>query len=163
MASPLSDVLAPAIYYAENGFPVTEVISAEWGVDNNTEITSGGRFPNAINGFLDTFTINGRAPQPGEIFKNPDLAASLRVVASQGCDGFYNGTIAEKIDAFRSVGGTHITKQDLAEHRGAWVEPVNVTYRERYRVFQLPPNPQGIAALQQVVSRVVVILTCCPS
>lgn len=148
---PLSTVLAPAVAYARGGFPVSPVIASEWEkTKNSTEVTSGGRFPRAIDGFLATFTINGSVPKAGQLFRNPDLARTLELIGSTNCTAFYNGSIAAAIDAFRSVGGTHITARDLSEHHGQWVEPVNTTYRERYRLFELPPNPQGIAALQQM-------------
>eukprot|EP00750_Incisomonas_marina_P001467 INCI1127.2.p1 GENE.INCI1127.2~~INCI1127.2.p1 ORF type:complete len:462 (+),score=74.32 INCI1127.2:228-1613(+) len=171
----LAQVLAPAIYYASNGFPVSEVIAAEWAdsmTANDSDATSQGRFPHAIDGFYATFSVpdnaahaskgspragpnsinvpGRRAPRAGEIFRNPDLAKTLTLIAENGCDAFYNGTIAQAIASFASIGGTHLTTEDMAAHTSDWVEPVNTTYRGNYRIFELPPNPQGIAAIQQL-------------
>lgn len=152
-----ADLLAPAIKYAEEGFPVSEVIASGWGlVANSSALTSSGRYPNAIDGFLNTFAIKDdetgeyRAPRAGEIWKNPDLANSLRKVAIGGCHEFYNGTISRAIDAFREQAGLLIDYEDMQQHHSQWIDPVNVTYRERYTVLELPPNPQGLAALQQL-------------
>eukprot|EP00730_Choanoeca_flexa_P019711 TRINITY_DN9637_c0_g2_i2.p1 TRINITY_DN9637_c0_g2~~TRINITY_DN9637_c0_g2_i2.p1 ORF type:complete len:629 (+),score=142.66 TRINITY_DN9637_c0_g2_i2:9-1895(+) len=145
-------VLAPAIRYAREGFPVSEVIASDWGLpSNNSEMTSNGKYPKAIDGIMSTFTVDGkRAPRVGEIFRNRDLAESLEKIANTHCDDFYNGSIAEAIANFASVGGTHLTKEDLSSHHGEWVDPVSTTYRDDYRVFELPPNPQGLAALIQL-------------
>eukprot|EP00912_Choanoflagellata_sp_UC4_P001853 UC4_evm7s1188 len=148
---PLSQILAPAIKYASEGFAVTDVIASEWEIqDNSSDINSNGVFPRAVDGFYKIFTNNGSAPKAGDIFQNPALAKTLSKIAENGCQEFYNGSIAEAIVNFSSIGGTHLTKQDLSSHHSEWVEPVNVTYRDRYRVFELPPNPQGIAALQML-------------
>eukprot|EP00039_Didymoeca_costata_P010641 m.143992 g.143992 ORF g.143992 m.143992 type:complete len:670 (-) comp14907_c0_seq4:98-2107(-) len=148
---PLSDILTPAIKYAREGFPVSEVIQSQWGLpENNSEMTSNGLYPNAIDGLLETFTINGKPPANGQIFKNPDLANSLQLIADTNCQDFYNGSIASRIANFSTKSGIQLTMEDLASHHGSWVDPVNVTYRDRYRIFELPPNPQGIAALQQL-------------
>ena len=136
---PMSDLLAPAIFYAEQGFPVTEVIAEWWAA------TAGGLEPNAAK----TYLINGRPPRAGELFKNPDLAGSLRRIAEKGAAGFYEGRTAEAILALsREKGGT-MTAADLKEYVPEWVDPISTTYRG-WTVYELPPNTQGIAALMML-------------
>jgi gamma-glutamyltranspeptidase/glutathione hydrolase len=140
----LSDDLAPAIRYAEEGFPVTDLIAYYW--------TFGPRLYKGLPGaFLETYTLDGkgRTPAKGDIFKNPALATTLRLIGERGRDGFYNGEIADKIDAFMRANGGFLRKTDLEKHNSTWVEPVSVNYRG-YDVFELPPNGQGIAALQML-------------
>jgi gamma-glutamyltranspeptidase / glutathione hydrolase len=134
-----SAVLAPAIRYAREGFAVTELIAHYWGRSASVY----RRFP----GFAETFLIEGRAPKKGDVFRNPRLAATLETIAKGGRDAFYKGTIAKTIDAFMKEQGGFLRYEDLAEHRSEWVEPVSVRYRG-YDVWELPPNGQGIAALQ---------------
>jgi gamma-glutamyltranspeptidase/glutathione hydrolase len=138
----LGDDLAPAIRYAEEGFPVTELIAWYWG----RNLTYYTKLP---GGALQTYTMDGkgRAPGKGDIFKNPDLAHSLRLIAEKGRDAFYKGEIADKVDAFMQANGGYLRKVDSEKHTSTWVEPVSVNYRG-YDVFELPPNGQGIAALQ---------------
>ena len=147
----------PAIGYAEGGHPVAQVIAAEWYVPaNDSTLTSGGLYPHALDGFLHTFTVKDattgrrRTPREGEIFFNKALASTLRKVAHGGAAEFYNGSIAKEFDAYRSVSGLLVTSDDLRRHHGEWVDPVSTTYRDKYQVYELPPNPQGIAALQQL-------------
>jgi len=154
---PWKDLFAPAIAYAEKGHPVAQVIAAEWYVPpNSSTLTSGGAYPHAIDGFLQTFTVpdaatgKRRTPRAGEIFVNKALAATLRKVAEGGANEFYNGSIAREFDAYHNVSGLRITSDDLRAHHGEWVTPVSTTYRGKHRIFELPPNPQGIAALQQL-------------
>src|SRR5437773_10450303 len=138
----LSDDLTPAIRYAEEGFPVTELIAYYWGF--------GPRLYKGLpGGFLETYTLDGkgRTPAKGDIFKNPALAKTLRLIAEKGQDVFYRGEIADKIDAFMRANGGFLRKIDLEKHASTWVEPVSTNYRG-YDVFELPPNGQGIAALQ---------------
>ena len=138
----LSDDLAAAIRYAEEGFPVTELIAFYWhfGPELYRE------FP---GGFLQTYTLDGkgRTPAKGDIFKNPDLAKTLRVIAEKNRDAFYTGEIADKIDEFMRANGGFLRKADFEQHTSTWVEPVSINYRG-YDVFELPPNGQGIATLQ---------------
>jgi gamma-glutamyltranspeptidase / glutathione hydrolase len=138
----LSDDLAPAVRYAEEGFLVTELIAYYWG-------RSVPLYKNMPGGFLETYTLDGkgRAPAKGDIFKNPALAKSLRLIGEKGCDAFYTGEIADKIDAFMQANGGFLRKADFEKHTSTWVEPVSTNYRG-YDVFELPPNGQGIAALQ---------------
>lgn len=138
---PLEQVLAPAIQYANEGFPVTEVIAMYW--------KSGERVFVKQPGFKDTFLPNGRAPKTGEIFRNPGLASTLTRIAQQGRDGFYAGETAKTIDEFMKRNGGFLTADDLAAHKSEWVQPVSVNYRG-YDVWELPPNGQGIAALQML-------------
>jgi gamma-glutamyltranspeptidase / glutathione hydrolase len=140
----LSDDLAPAIRYAEEGFPVTDLIAYYW--------TFGPRLYKGLPGaFLETYTLDGkgRTPAKGDIFKNPALATTLRLIGERGRDGFYKGEIADKIDAFMRANGGFLRKTDLEKHNSTWVEPVSVNYRG-YDVFELPPNGQGIATLQML-------------
>ena len=139
---PMSEVLAPAIRYAEEGFPVSELISYYW--KRSAPVLS--RQPGA---FKETFTIDGRGPEKGEIFRNPALANSYRLLATKGRDAFYRGEMAAKIDAFFRENGGYLRKEDLEQHHSLWVEPVSVNYRG-YDVYELPPNGQGIAALQML-------------
>src|ERR1700747_1496826 len=138
----LSDDLAPAIRYAEEGFPVTELIAYYWAF--------GPRLYKGLPGaFLETYTLDGkgRTPAKGDIFKNPALAKTLRLIGEKGRDAFYQGEIADKIDVFMRANGGFLRKIDFEKHTSTWVEPVSTNYRG-YEVFELPPNGQGIAALQ---------------
>ena len=99
---------------------------------------------------LSPISGNYRAPRAGEWFQNKDLANTLSLVAEGGCNEFYNGTIAKKIADFANQAGTRLTSHDLSSHTSEWVAPISTTYRDRYEVFELPPNPQGLAALQQL-------------
>jgi gamma-glutamyltranspeptidase / glutathione hydrolase len=138
----LSDDLAPAIRYAEEGFPVAELIAYYWGF--------GPRLYKGLPGaFLETYTLDGkgRTPAKGDIFKNPALAKTLRLIGEKGRDVFYKGEIADKIDSFMRANGGFLRKLDFEKHTSTWVEPVSTNYRG-YDVFELPPNGQGIAALQ---------------
>ncbi|UCD23081.1 MAG: gamma-glutamyltransferase [Gemmatimonadota bacterium] len=137
----MAQILAPAIAYARSGFPVTEVIAYYWasGVDNLKE------FP----GFADVFMPNGRAPNKGEVFRNPALANTLELIARDGRDAFYKGDIARTIDAYMKRVGGYLSYDDLASHESEWVDPVSTDYRG-YTVWELPPNGQGIAALQML-------------
>jgi gamma-glutamyltranspeptidase/glutathione hydrolase len=138
----LSDDLAPAIRYADEGFPVTELIAYYWAF--------GPRLYKGLPGpFLETYTLDGkgRTPAKGDIFKNPALAKTLRLIGEKGRDVFYKGEIADKIDNFMRTNGGFLRKADFEKHTSTWVEPVSTNYRG-YDVFELPPNGQGIAALQ---------------
>jgi gamma-glutamyltranspeptidase/glutathione hydrolase len=141
---PLEQILAPAIRYAREGFPVTEVIALSWRPGPEA-FKAYREFP----GFEQTFMPDGRAPKHGETFRNEALANTLEQIAHGGRDAFYRGDIARRIDAFmREVGG-FLRYEDLAEHRSDWVDPVSINYRG-YDVWELPPNGQGIAALQML-------------
>jgi gamma-glutamyltranspeptidase/glutathione hydrolase len=138
---PMSRLLAPAIEYAENGFPVSEIIAGQW---QRTEGTLR-RTPEAAGAYL----INGRAPRHGELFKNPQLARSLRLLAENGRDVFYRGEIARKIVELSDRTGGLLTASDLAEFDAQWVDPVSTNYRG-YDVYELGANTHGITALQML-------------
>lgn len=135
----MREVLAPAIDYARRGFPLSPVIADAWRI-------SAERYRSYPN-FLAQFTIDGRAPRAGEMWHNPNLAATLESIAEHGRDAFYSGAIGETIASFLQSQGNPMTIDDLRRHRGEWVEPVSINYRG-YDVWQIPPNGQGIAGLQ---------------
>jgi gamma-glutamyltranspeptidase/glutathione hydrolase len=134
-------LLAPAIYYAENGFPLSEIIAGNWQVAENSNAGNAA--------FKSTYLINGKAPRPGQLFSNPDLGASLRRIAQKGKDGFYTGQTAESIlSTIKELGGT-MTAADLKEFTPEWVIPLHTTYHG-WTVYELPPNGQGLAALEML-------------
>jgi len=137
----LAEVLAPAIGYAEQGFPVSEIIAHDW----REAAAELSRVPTSSRCFLP----GGSAPKAGDVFRNPGLARSLRLVAAGGVDAFYRGPIAEAVVAYSATVGGLFSKKDFEDHTGAWVEPVATNYRG-YDVWELPPNGQGIAALQML-------------
>ena len=153
---PMRDVLAPAIRYARDGFPVTECIAHLWavGVRNAKTEQLPGAFlqtwcANAAGSSREALVKDGRAPKKGEVFVNPDLADTLSMLAAKGRDAFYRGEIADRIDAFMREHGGFLRKIDFERHSSTWVDPVSVNYRG-YDVFELPPNGQGTAALQML-------------
>jgi gamma-glutamyltranspeptidase/glutathione hydrolase len=139
---PFSELLAPAIHYAENGFPLSERIAASW----SNAVKMHGEHPNSRK----TYLVDGtRAPRAGEIFRNPDLAGSLRLIAASGRDGYYKGKTAEAILTIsREQGGT-MTAADLSDYQPEWVAPIKTTYRG-WSVYEIGPNTQGIAALMML-------------
>lgn len=136
---PMRDILQPAIIYARDGFPVTEVIA--YYLDRGTQALKD--FPN----IKETYMPGGKAPAKGEIFKNPGLANTLDKIAKGGRNEFYRGSIAKAIDAFMKSHGGFLSYDDLSRHNSEWVEPVSSSYRG-YDIWELPPNGQGIATLQ---------------
>jgi gamma-glutamyltranspeptidase/glutathione hydrolase len=138
---PMKELLQPAIGYARNGFPLTEVIARGWAA--NAKLLE--QFPN----YRETFMPGGRAPAKGEIFRNPLLADTLSRIAEGGRDAFYKGDIAQRIEKYMRANGGYLTAADLAAHRSEWVEPASTNYRG-YDVWELPPNTQGVAALQML-------------
>ncbi len=138
---PMKDVLAPATAYARDGFPVTELIAYYW----KASVPRLAKFP----GFTEQFTHQGNAPAKGEIWKNPNLAHTLEAIAKGGRDAFYKGAIAHVIADYMKAQGGFLAYDDLAAHKGEWVEPVSTNYRG-YDVWELPPNGQGLAALQML-------------
>ena len=138
---PMAKVLAPAIGYARDGFPVSEVIADDWA----RNVRALEKFPN----IKETYAPGGRAPRKGEIFKNPNLARTLTLIAEGGRDAFYKGSIARDIAAFMKKQNGFLTERDFADHVSEWVEPVATRYRG-YDVWELPPNSQGIATLQML-------------
>lgn len=138
---PMKELLLPTIQYAENGFPVTEVIAFLWKGYAETL--------REYDGFKKLYMPNGRAPMKGEVFKNPSLANTLRIISKDGRDGFYKGTIAKAIvKAVQNENG-FLSVEDLATHTSEWVTPVSTNYRG-YDIWQLPPNSQGLAVLQMM-------------
>jgi len=136
---PMADNLAPTIAYARNGHPVAEVIAHYW----ERSVPRLSPFP----GFVEQFTIDGRAPRKGQMWRNPHLANTLQAIADGGRDAFYKGEIARTMDAYFKRHDGFLRYEDLASHSGEWVEPVSSNYRG-VDVWELPPNSQGIAALQ---------------
>jgi len=138
---PMKELLQPAISYARSGFPVTEVIAQGWAA--NARVLS--KYPN----FAETFMPGGKPPAKGDIFRNPRLADTLSAIAEGGRDAFYKGEIAQRIERYMRVNGGYLTAADLGQHRSEWVEPVSTNYRG-YDVWELPPNTQGVAALEML-------------
>ena len=138
---PMSELLQPSIDYANNGFPVTEFIASLW----QQNVSTREEYP----GVREVYMPGGEAPKTGEVFKNPNLGNTYKLIAEQGRDVFYKGEIAEKIDAYMAENGGFLTAADMAAHTSEWVEPVSVNYRG-YDVYELPPNGQGIVALQML-------------
>jgi gamma-glutamyltranspeptidase/glutathione hydrolase len=136
---PFTQTLAPAIYYAENGFPLAERNARYWVAKRLMDQP----------GYKETYVPNGVAPKVGDLFKNPALANSLRQVAELGRDAFYNSPMTDTMVKFlQSQGGTH-TREDFTDFQPEWVEPVSTTYRG-WTVYELPPNGQGVAALSML-------------
>ena len=138
---PMPELLEPAIRYAEEGFPVTELIAHLW----QQNVESRQKYP----GVREVFMPGGKAPETGDVFRNPALANTYRLIAEGGRDAFYRGEIARKIDAYMAEQGGFLTADDLAAHTSEWVSPVSTSYRG-YDVYELPPNGQGIVALQML-------------
>ncbi len=138
---PMAQALAPAIGYARDGYAVAEVLAWQWADAQSTL----ARDPAAAR----TFLIDGRAPKPGEIFRNPNLAASLEAIAKGGRDAFYKGELAARITKDLQARDGILTAADFAAHRSDWVETISTNYRG-YDVHEMPPNTQGIAALEML-------------
>ncbi len=133
-----ADVLAPAIEYATSGFPVSEVIAAQW----QEAVPLLAHFPASAQ----TYLVDGKAPQAGDVHRQPNLARTLRLLADEGKDAFYRGDIAHRIVKYAQETGGYFTLEDFAAHQTEWVEPLQTDYRG-YSVLELPPNGQGITAL----------------
>jgi gamma-glutamyltranspeptidase/glutathione hydrolase len=138
----MSEILRPTIDYARNGHPVHETIQYYW----NKSIERLSEYP----GFVEQMTISGRAPRVGEMWKNPNLANTLERIGKEGRDVFYRGDMARVIGDFMKENGGFLSYEDMAAHKSEWVEPQSVNYRG-YDVWELPPNGQGIAALQMLM------------
>lgn len=136
-----AELLKPAIDHAESGFPVSEIIGHGW----QGSVKNLAKYPDSAK----TYLIDGRAPEVGEVFKNPNLARSYRLIAEQGRDAFYKGEIARRIVEFSEKNGGYFGLKDFEEHQSEWIEPVSTNYRG-FDVWELPPNGQGIAALQML-------------
>jgi gamma-glutamyltranspeptidase / glutathione hydrolase len=136
---PWRDLFQPAIYYAENGFPVSELIQWDW--ENSSSKLEGAA--------LDLYKPNGHAPKVGEIFRNPHLAHALHLIADLGARAFYSGPVGEAIlETSGKLGGT-LTADDLREFQSEWVQPISTEYRD-WKVYQLPPNGQGAGTIEML-------------
>lgn len=138
---PMRDLLAPAIHYAGEGFPVAEITAGLWSQSHALLAAE----PEAAR----TFLLDGRTPAPGAIFRNANLARSLGRIAEHGRDGYYRGPVAEAIVAVLRERGSPMTLEDLAEFEAEWVTPISTTYRG-WKVSEIPPQGQGIAALMML-------------
>lgn len=138
---PMAEVLAPAIRYAEEGAPISQVIAYYWKIGHSR--LKG--YPN----FSETFAPGGKTPGEGEVFKNPGLASTYRALAKDGRDAFYRGELSPIIAASVQDLGGYLTVEDLANHSSEWVTPVSTSYRG-HELWELPPNGQGIAALEML-------------
>lgn len=144
----MTEVLGPAIAYAEDGHPVSQLVAEYWSRNFKAFKRFAGEIEELDNA-KSTYLIDGEAPAHGQVFRNPDLAKTYTIIARQGRDEFYKGSIAKAIDAyFKRIGGD-LRYEDFASHKGDWVDPIGVNYRG-YDVFELPPNTQGVAALQML-------------
>jgi gamma-glutamyltranspeptidase / glutathione hydrolase len=130
---PLNEILKPAIQYAEQGFPVTPIIAHEWR-EHETILPS------------TPYLIDGHAPRAGEVFKNPELAQTLRLIAGGGAQAFYNGSLAKQIAEYIQSKEGYLSAEDFAQHISTWDQPVSTDYRGT-QIFECPPNGQGIIAL----------------
>lgn len=145
---PMSDDLAPVIAYARDGFPVTQLVSAYW-KGNFGAFEKREKLVGELANARATYLIDGHTPAEGEVFRNPDLAHTLTLIAEGGRDAFYKGSIAKTMDAyFKRVGGD-LRYSDFADYHGEWVTPQSVNYRG-YDVYELPPNGQGFAVLEML-------------
>ncbi len=138
---PMRDVLVPAIAYAEEGFPLSELIAFYW----QRSLKAFASFEN----FQKLYSPGGRAPQKGDIFRNPELAATYRLLARRGGDAFYKGEIAKRIVAYSQQVGGFFAAKDFTGFHPEWVQPMHVDYRG-FDVWELPPNGQGLAVLQML-------------
>jgi gamma-glutamyltranspeptidase/glutathione hydrolase len=144
----MAELLAPAIQYAKEGVPLSEVDAALW-AEALGEFDAGDLPESMLDELHRTYQIGSRPPRPGQIFRNPDLAASYQRLINGGRESFYQGETARRIVASIAEFGGNLGAEDLLAHKGEWVTPVSISYRG-YDVFELPPNGQGIAALQML-------------
>lgn len=141
---PLTEVLKPAIEYAENGYPLSPVLGKYWrgAYARYKEVLKGEEFKH----WFETFAPEGKAPAIGELWRSPDHARTLQSIAETQAESFYRGELAQKIDAFSKQYGGFLAAEDLAAFHPEWVEPITVEYRG-YNVWEIPPNGQGLVAL----------------
>ncbi|HEY4123881.1 MAG TPA: gamma-glutamyltransferase [Rhizomicrobium sp.] len=145
---PMADDLAPAIGYAKDGYPVSQLVALYW-KHNFAAFERNAAIIEERDNAKATYLTDGHTPAEGEVFRNPDLAETLSRIAKDGRDEFYKGDIARTMDAyFKRIGGD-LRYEDFAKHHGEWVEPLSVNYRG-YDVYELPPNGQGAAVLQML-------------
>jgi len=138
---PMSELLEPSIQYAEEGFAVTQFIADLWQENSPSR--------EQFAGFQEVYMPDGKPPETGDVFRNPALANTYRMIAEDGRDAFYKGEIAKKIEDYMAEQGGFLTAGDMAAHKSEWITPVSTNYRG-YDVFELPPNGQGILALQML-------------
>lgn len=137
-ALPFAELFEPAMHYASEGFPVSEIIAAQW----QAAAPLLSQHPTSVR----TYLIDGKAPRAGDVHRQPDLADTLHLLALEGRDAFYQGDIARRIVRFSQENGGYFTLDDFASHTTEWVAPISTDYRG-YTVLELPPNGQGITAL----------------
>jgi gamma-glutamyltranspeptidase/glutathione hydrolase len=137
----LGEIFDHAIYYAENGYPVTEVIAGEW--------KEAEKILLSYESSTKTYLINGRAPRPGQLFVNQDLARTYQKIARDGIDTFYEGEICDAIVNYSDRNHGLLSRQDFKDHLTTWVHPISTDYRG-YTVYELPPNGQGVTALEML-------------
>ena len=147
---PMSQILAPTITYARDGHPVAPVISMYFERSLASYTNRLESYPFEFDNARATFFPDGTAPQPGDIFKNPDLANTLETIGREGRDAFYKGELAQTMVDYLQRQGSAYTLEDFAEHSSDWVEPACAEYRDGFELCELPPNTQGFAALQMV-------------
>ncbi|HHV65321.1 MAG TPA: gamma-glutamyltransferase [Peptococcaceae bacterium] len=141
---PLTTVLRPAITYAEQGFPVSPVVSLAWqkAYEHYSQTLKGEQYKH----WFDTFAPGGRAPLSGEIWSSPAMANTLQEIAESKASSFYRGNLAEKIDSFSRQFNGYLRKEDLEQYKPEWVQPISINYRG-YDVWEIPPNGHGLVAL----------------
>jgi len=144
----MKTILNPSIQYARHGFPITQLIASYWKANDNSFRAASDQIEELDN-YRKTLLIDGKPPVEGQVFRNPDLATTYEKIALGGREVFYSGEVADAMDAYMKRIGGPIRKADLEAHTSDWVEPVSVNYRG-YDVYELPPNGQGIAALQML-------------
>jgi gamma-glutamyltranspeptidase/glutathione hydrolase len=137
---PWKELFGPAIFYAEHGYPVAELVHGYWQAAEHTLQNDEAR---------RVFLPNGKVPEVGQVFTNPDVAKALRLIAGQGADAFYRGAIAQAILKTSADSGGTMQADDLAQFKAEWVDPISIDYRG-WRVYELPPNGQGMAALEML-------------
>lgn len=145
---PMEEVLSPAIGYARDGFPVSPIIADLWAMNFNRFQRNAGIIEERGNA-AELYLPTGRAPKAGEVFRNPDLAETLNLIAQGGADAFYRGPVARTIDAYMKRIGGPLRYEDFAQFRPEWVEPISTNYRG-YDVWQIPPSTQGIIVLEML-------------
>ncbi|WP_425598238.1 gamma-glutamyltransferase [Dyella amyloliquefaciens] len=145
---PIAEDLAPAIGYAKDGFPITQLVAKYW-KGNFAAFEKQKGLIEELDNARHTYLIDGHTPAEGEVFRNPDLARTLSIIAKDGRDSFYKGELAHTMDAyFKRIGGD-LRYEDFADYHGEWVTPQSVNYHG-YDVYELPPNGQGFAALEML-------------
>jgi len=144
---PMQDVLAPAISYARDGYPVSQYVAMHW--QENMDAFAASEDIEELENAKKTFLVDGAVPREGQIFRNANLACTYEAIADGGHAEFYKGELARKMDVYLKAISAPLGYDDLASHTGNWIKPVSINYRG-YDVFELPPNGQGAAALQML-------------